>query len=189
MLIFQAITEALETEEQIKTAEQIFENYRNAMFQVAYNILKNKYDAEETVGDTIIKVCRHINDFTAISGREQKLLVKKYTERAAIDKWRERKRSSTEVLSDYILDTTDSESDAFGYEDEIVFEGEEIGVLQKYVLKLSPKYKDILILKYVNELKNKEIAELMHIPESTVATQLERAKKQLRKLVEEGSKK
>lgn len=188
MLIFQAIVEVLETEEQIKTAEQIFENYSNAMFQVAYHILENTHDAEEAVGDTIIKVCRHIDDFTSLSGREQKLLVKKYTERTSIDKFRERNLKSTESLSEYILDTTESDGDMFGYEQEIVFDGEEFGALQKYVLKLSPKYKDILILKYVNELKNKEIAELMHIPESTVATHLERAKKQLRKLVEEGSK-
>lgn len=49
MLLFQAIVEQLETEEQIRAAEQIFENFRNAMFQVANNILDNTHDAEEAV--------------------------------------------------------------------------------------------------------------------------------------------
>lgn len=185
MLLFQAIVEQLETEEQIKTAEQIFSNYRNAMFQIAYHILKNTHDAEEAVSDTIMKVCRHIDDFTAISGYEQKLLVKKYTERTSIDKWRELKRSETEEFSEYIFDTADSEGDTFGYEEDITFSGEEFGELQRHMMEIPKKYRDILVLRYVNDLKNKEIAELMKIPESTVATHISRAKQLLKKRLEE----
>lgn len=185
MFCLQAIVEQLETDEQIRTAAQIFENYRNAMFQVAYHILENTHDAEETVGDTIVKICRHIDDFTAIPSREQKLLVKKYTERTAIDKWRELKRKPTETLSDYILDTTDSEDDIVSYEEGISFEGEEFGFLQKYIMKIPKKYRDVLILRYVHDLKNKEIAKMMNIPESTVATHISRAKQLLKKMLAE----
>ena len=185
MLFLQTIVERLETEEQIKTAEQIFENYRNAMFQIAYHILENTNDAEDAVSDTIIKVCRHIDDFKSLPSLEQKLLVKKFTERTAIDKWRELKRKPSEDLSDYILETTESESTVFGYEENITFSGEKFGILQKHILKIPKKYRDVLVLRYVNDLKNKEIAELLNIPESTVATHISRAKQLLKRMLEQ----
>jgi len=186
MLLFQAIVEQLDTEDQIKTAEDIFENYKNAMFQAAYRILVNTDDAEEAVGDAIVKICRHIDNFITVPENERRLLVRKYTERTAIDKWRDRKRRSAESLDDYIFNTTDNTGDVFGAEVEIVFAGEEFGDLQEYVKKLPQKYRDILILKFVNELKNKEIAGLMHIPESTVSTHISRAKQLLKKMLSEG---
>lgn len=185
MLFLQTIVERLETEEQIKTAEQIFENYRNAMFQIAYHILEDTNDAEDAVSDTIIKVCRHIDDFKSLPSLEQKLLVKKFTERTAIDKWRELERKPSEDLSDYILETTESESTVLGYEEDITFSGEDFGILQKHILKIPKKYRDVLVLRYVNDLKNKEIAELLNIPESTVATHISRAKQLLKRMLEQ----
>lgn len=185
MLLFQAIVEQLETEDQIRTAEDIFENYQNAMFRAAYRILDNTDDAEEAVGDAIVKICRHIDNFIGIPENSRRLLVKKYTEHTAIDKWRERKRKPTESLNDYIFNTTDSGGDVFGKEDEIIFEGEELGILQEYVKELPQKYRDILILKYVSEMKNKEIAELMHISASTVSTHISRAMHLLKKMLNE----
>ncbi len=185
MLLFQAIVERLETEEQIKTAEQIFLNYRNAMFQIAYQILNNTHDAEEVVGDTIIKICKHIDDFTTKSEVERKLLVKKYTERTAIDLLRQNTRTETVFYNEAVFSDSDIESKD-SEEGDVIFAGEEFGSLQKYVVKLPKKYRDILLLKYVNELRNKEIAALWHIPESTVSTQLVRAKNILKKLMNEG---
>lgn len=179
------IIESLETEEQINTAEQLFENYCNAMYQIAYNILKNRHDAEEAVGDTIVRICQHIDDFITKPEKERRLLVKKYTERISIDKYREKERKPSESLSDYIFDTTEGDNDVSFYEDNLTFEAEDFGKLQNYVVKLPQKYKDILILKYINELKNKEIAELLQIPESTVSTNLSRAKKYLKNMLTE----
>jgi RNA polymerase sigma-70 factor (ECF subfamily) len=56
--------------------------------------------------------------------------------------------------------------------------------MQKYVIKLPEKYKDILIMRYGEELKNKEIAVILHMSESTVATRIGRAKAMLRKMYE-----
>ncbi len=192
MLLLQAIVECLESEEQIKTAEQIFMDYRNAMYQISYQILKNTHDAEEAVGDTIVKVCRHIDDFTVKPENERKLLMKKYTEYTAIDLLRRRARMSTEQLKEDMLADMDNDGEDFGEKfdekDDILFNVEDFGCLQKYVATLPIKYKDILIMKYVNHMKNTEIAELVHIPESTVSTQLVRARKRLEAMLKEGGR-
>lgn len=183
-----AIVEHLETEEQIRTAEQIFLTYRNAMFQIAYEILDNANDAEDVVGDTIVKICRNIDCFVDKPTIEQKLLVKKYTERTAIDLWRKKSRTVTESFDDAIFSDSDNEKNGIGEEDDIVFLGEEFGTMQKYVEKLPQKYRDLLVLKYVEEYKNKEIANLFHISENAVDVQLSRVKKRLAQMILEGEK-
>ena len=54
------------------------------------------------------------------------------------------------------------------------------------MLQLKEKYQHILVMKYYDEMSNKEIAEQLHLPESTVGTQLQRAKQILQQTLEEG---
>ena len=48
--------------------------------------------------------------------------------------------------------------------------------------KMDTKYKEILLLKFVEEKSYEEISDVLKIPEGTVATRINRAKKALRKL-------
>ncbi len=49
--------------------------------------------------------------------------------------------------------------------------------------KLAPKYREIIILYYLEELNYKEIADILHIPTGTVGIRLTRAKTQLKKFL------
>ncbi len=49
--------------------------------------------------------------------------------------------------------------------------------------KLAPKYREIIVLYFLEELNYKEIAEILHIPTGTVGIRLTRAKKQLKKFL------
>ena len=49
--------------------------------------------------------------------------------------------------------------------------------------QLSPKYREVLILFYLEELGYKEIADVLSIPISTVGVRIARAKAQLKKIV------
>lgn len=60
--------------------------------------------------------------------------------------------------------------------------------LVKVLLDMSPIYRDILTLKYVEEYSNSEIGSLLGITEATVRKRLERARKELAGRWEEGRK-
>jgi RNA polymerase sigma-70 factor (ECF subfamily) len=49
--------------------------------------------------------------------------------------------------------------------------------------ELSPKYRDILLLHYFEELSYKEISDILRKPPGTVATRLNRAKAKFKKIV------
>lgn len=53
------------------------------------------------------------------------------------------------------------------------------------IAKLAPKYKTVVLLFYYEEMKLKEIAAALRIPEATVSTRLARARTQLKKTVKE----
>jgi RNA polymerase sigma-70 factor (ECF subfamily) len=58
-------------------------------------------------------------------------------------------------------------------------------LVDKGLDKLSPHYREIIILYYLEELKYKEIAEILHIPVSTVGIRLKRAKDALKRMWKE----
>jgi len=49
-------------------------------------------------------------------------------------------------------------------------------MLKDYLDQISPKYREVLVLYYFQELDYQEIAEILHIPVSTVGVRLNRAK-------------
>jgi RNA polymerase sigma-70 factor (ECF subfamily) len=62
----------------------------------------------------------------------------------------------------------------------------EMGVEVKKVLeKLAPKYRDVLVLRYLEELSYEEISDIIQKPSGSVATLLNRAKEKFKKLAEQ----
>ena len=55
--------------------------------------------------------------------------------------------------------------------------------INKILTKMDEKYKEILILKYLEEKDYKEMSDILQKPIGTIATLINRAKKQFRKIV------
>lgn len=53
------------------------------------------------------------------------------------------------------------------------------------IARLAPKYKEVVLLFYYEEMKLKEIAAALHIPEATVSTRLARARTLLKETAKE----
>lgn len=72
--------------------------------------------------------------------------------------------------------------------DNIPFLDNDFLELMEAIDKLQPNHQEVIHLKYFQDLKNEEIAELQHIPEGTVKSRLHTAIGKLRKLLgnEEG---
>ncbi len=175
MINFQYVLDSLETEEERVTAAEIFESYQNMMYHTAFEVLRNREDAEDAVADSLVKICRNLDKFGKRDEKGRKILVQICVKNTAIDHYRKRKREETMAFADAMEVCFEEESIA----------PDDLGSMEEYLTKLSEQHRAILILKYVEEMKNKEIAQLLGIPAGTVATQIMRAKQHLRKLCEE----
>lgn len=179
---------ALESEEERLLAATIYEQFQNAMYWTAYDVLKNRADAEDAVMKAVENICLHIHDFENLSDRDTKRKVKVIVQNAAIDIYRKKTKENLESIDKYWLAESDEEGEAGLPGVEIVFGEQDLGSLHKHILKLKEKYKVVLLLKYVDRMSNKEIAEQLHIPESTVSTHLQRAKLMLKVEIEKEGK-
>ncbi|MBQ7929945.1 MAG: RNA polymerase sigma factor [Clostridia bacterium] len=178
VICFSQVLESLETEEERTTAAEIFELHQNMMYHTAFDVLRNREDAEDAVADALVKICRNLDRFTERDEKSRKLLVQICVRNTAIDFYRKRKREEAVFVPDPMEDIPEEES---GDQDDL-------GTMETYLAQLSEEHRAVLILKYVEEMKNTEIARLLGISQTTVGTRILRAKQRLRKITgKEGS--
>lgn len=141
-----------------------------------------KEDAEDLLQEIFVKTYRNLRDF------DQSLKFSSWIYRIAhnqvISQWRKTK-SRPQVIKfeadgDF-LKFVASDVDLAG-DTERKFEAEEV---RKFLEKLDEKYRAVLVLKFLEGKDYKEISDILRKPLGTVATLINRAKKQFAKIVEE----
>lgn len=162
---------ALETEYERSLFEQWYLRYRQTMYAVAYGVLHNREDAEDAVHQTFINLAEKYEKAALVPESEMKAFIIVITRNTAINLYRRNKREA-EQLTTLEDDSEPVETDFF---EQIDYE-----MLVQTIAALPKKYKDVLFLRFVQELSAKEVAELTGIPAETVRKRTERAKKLLK---------
>ena len=173
------------------TAEEIFSQYQNAMYGIAFSVLGDRWQAEDAVMDALTKICANIGRFQDLEESSVRLLVLRYTKNAALD----RRRRENRIRAHEQLDEDELEENAVpavGAEEEYLtreeMNGRDFGILNALVGRLDPKYRTVLELRYGEGLSYEEIAQALGISESTAASRISRAKIRLRTMYEEEKK-
>jgi RNA polymerase sigma-70 factor (ECF subfamily) len=81
-------------------------------------------------------------------------------------------------LSDHPATMTDGPESRVG-------EWEQQSTVRRAIERLPRDYRDVVVLRYMEDLTYDEIARHLGVPVSTIETRLHRAKKQLRQLLQE----
>lgn len=176
MLIF--FLSMLETDEDKNKFILLYEKYRKLMFYIANQILKDDYLSEDAVEQTFIKIIENLNNISDVDCHKTKSYIVIMVRNCAINLYRQRKSHPT-VSLDEDLEIADDQPFAI----------DEADVLTRSVACLPIIYKDILTLKYVQELPNDEIARMLGISEPTVRKRLERAKDKIQQFLNEETSK
>lgn len=164
-----------ETERKERTAklEWLYDKYNRLIYVVAYKMVGHHEDAEDIlmlVWETLIKCVDRIED---IKNPKIKGLMVLITERRAIDFLRKRyKYRDIEVLTDII------EGTPFYVTTEEHYDESE---LHEVIRNLPKKYAEVLFLFYVYGFSGSEIADILGIKTPAVMKRLERARKKLKK--------
>lgn len=149
--------------------QELIERYRNSLFVAAFQICKNREDAEDVVQDTFLQYHTNKKEY------ESEEHIRAWLLRVAINKaknvnltfWRRNKQP----LEDYIEDLT--------------FETKEAGNLFEAVLALPEKYRVVIHLFYYEDYSVKEIAGVLKVSESNVKVRLSRGRMMLREALKE----
>ncbi|OGI25904.1 MAG: hypothetical protein A3J76_05085 [Candidatus Moranbacteria bacterium RBG_13_45_13] len=141
-------------------------------------------DAEDLLQEIFVKAYRNLNDFDL--NLKFSSWIYRIAHNQVISHWRKTKTrpqvikfEADEDFLKFIADEGDLALDT-----ERKFAGEEV---RRMLGKLDNKYKEVLVLKFLEQKDYKEISDILRKPLGTVATLINRAKKHLRKIVEKNN--
>lgn len=144
-----------------RAVRDVYEEHAAAVYRVAYSYMKNRYDAEDALQETFLRLLRADVTF-ADRGHELGWLI----------------RTAQNVCRDML------KSKARGHEDldahpELPAPERDDSVLRA-ILALPEKYKAVVYLYYYEGCTVREIASMLRLPPNTVKTRLSRARKALK---------
>lgn len=165
----------IDSEDKKDKFERLYLKYRKHMKYIAIKILGDEQLAEDAVHNAFLKILNHLNKFQNIDCQETRNLIVIIIRSVSIDMYRKRKKEfeNTDILDKELSVETD-------------FSMIEVDNILKEIDVLPDIYKDILLLKVEYGYKDREIAKLLGLKIDTVSKRLERARKQLKKQLNEG---
>lgn len=178
------LTLATLAEDERSCAEEIFITYGKKIYSIAYRILKNREDAEDTLDKVMINIMDNIDKFLGQTRNIIEAQIVIYTRNEAITLYRNNQRKlKYETAFTYTnddgelkdIDLPDEKADV----ENIIVSRENAEILEKYLLQLSEDHRDIIKLIYLYGYSHKEAAKILHSTPNATATRLFRAKSKL----------
>jgi RNA polymerase sigma-70 factor, ECF subfamily len=164
----------------------LMQRYEPKLLGYIFRISKStKEEAEDILQDVFIKVYKNINSFD--SGLKFSSWIYRITHNEVISSFR--KKSARPQLADNGLD--DALIERIAGEFDVVREIDTKRmreVMLGFIDRLDSKYREVMILKFLEEKDYKEISDILKKPMGTVATLINRAKKKLRIELENNKK-
>ena len=154
------------------TFEHIFHNYKSEMIRVAYDVVKNQWDAEDATQNALIGLAVSIK-LVPSSANEMRAYCLAAARNAAL---RYQKKKS---IWDHIVNI---DSVKFPCEDSVfekIVAEEEYQSVLTLLLQLPLAIREAMMLRYVTDIPPREIARILNRKPDTVRKQLLRGKKLL----------
>jgi RNA polymerase sigma factor (sigma-70 family) len=158
---------------------EVFLPHLTDAYRLAHWLTGSRADAEDVVQDASIKALNGIGRFGGVNARGWVLTIVRNTAYS----WLAKNRPASIVLTDNL---EDAEQEARRADDgpaetpeSILIAKLEAEDLRRHVAALPAPFREVLVLREIQELGYREIAEIVNIPIGTVMSRLARARQQL----------
>ncbi|MGE5176035.1 MAG: sigma-70 family RNA polymerase sigma factor [Hyphomicrobiales bacterium] len=147
--------------------------YLDAAYNLARHILRDDQDAQDAVQDAFVRALRYFDGFRGVDGRAWLLRIVRNT---CLTRIRARREEAGRVEFDEEVHTAAEPN--HGLDEELV-RRQEAGSVREGLDLLAPEFREALVLRELEGMSYKEIAEVTGVPIGTVMSRLARARRQL----------
>jgi RNA polymerase sigma-70 factor (ECF subfamily) len=162
--------------------DEVFLPHMAEAYRLAQWLTGNSYDAEDVVQDAALRAFRGIKSFGAVNARAWSLTVVRNTAYS----WLTKNRPKSVVFTDDLSFTEQQELEQGGPQgiktetpEEIALFKAEAEDVQRALAQLPAYFREVIVLREINQLNYRDIAEITNIPIGTVMSRLSRGRQLL----------
>jgi RNA polymerase sigma-70 factor (ECF subfamily) len=162
--------------------EEIFLPYMSEAYRLAQWLAGNASDAEDIVQEAAIRAFRGIKGFGAVNARAWSLTIVRNTALS----WLTKNRPRTVT---YINDLNPAEQQELEHEglhgarietpEEVAILKADAAEIQKALAQLPTQFREVIVLREINQMNYRDIAEITNVPIGTVMSRLSRGRQLL----------
>ena len=154
----------------------LIDEYGSCVLNTAYLYLNDRQLAEDVFQEVFIKAYLKMNTF------EFRSSVKTWLIRITINQCKDVLKSAYKKRANIGFEDIDCASLCSGSVEETAEENIENEMLYRAVMSLKPQHRELILLRYYNELSLDEIASILNISNGAVRTRLSRVTAELKKI-------
>jgi len=166
------------------TQKDIYNQYKNLVYNLALQYCQNRQDAEEIAQDVFIKVFDKWQTFR--KDADLKTWIYRITINQSLDflKHKQRKKRSL-IISLFSVDSSIEENllPDFDHPGTLMEQDESLKILMQKIYRLPENQKTVIILLKIEDLPQREVAEIMKLTEGAIESLFQRAKASLKKIL------
>jgi RNA polymerase sigma-70 factor (ECF subfamily) len=158
--------------------ELIVKRYKDQLLNFVYRFLGNQEEAEDVVQETFLRVYRNRHAYQRVA----KFSTWIYTIAGNLARTELRRRNRRRIFSLSALGVEDKE---YEISDEVLSPEQHTNtvlseeIIQREINRLSPKFREVIILRDIQELSYEEISKIIRVPIGTVKSRVNRARLRL----------
>lgn len=153
----------------------IYEEYEKSVWFIANRILENPQLSEDAAQETFKRISANIRTLRRLDELERRKYIYIAARNAALDIAKKENRQQRIIEKSKYAKIIHEKSDS-------IYRSETKELILYVMDKLPQKYKDVMYLRYISELSEKEIAQSLGIKTNLVYQQISRGKKMFIKL-------
>lgn len=176
----------IKDENDLLKVERLYNEYRNLLYTIAYDILKDQQLAEDAIHDVFMRVIRYLDRFKDDDCVRTRNFLATICRNIAIDSYNKRSKLKETALPEEYYDEANAALLTISDPQEIFSRKDSLQLLANSVTKLSPVLQGAFVLKYIYGFNTEEIADILDIKEETAKKRITRAKAKIIELCQKG---
>lgn len=154
-----------------------YEEHSDALFRYCYFQTSNNEVAKDILQDTFTKTWVYLSEGNEVDNL--KAFLYRVAKNLIIDYRRKKKAHSLEAITDTGVDFQDED------EEEMAADNFDKEFVVSKLEKLDPEDREILLMRYINEMSIREISDTLNMTANNVSVKIHRATQKMKKILED----